>query len=233
MEGNRKILIVDNEDNIINILGIYLKNSNYSVCEAINGKEALILFEKINPSLVILDLNLPDIKGEELCISLRKKSMVPIIIATAKSKEEDILNGFEIGADDYIIKPFNPKQLVARVGMLLRRTDKEFNFQPDIISINQNEVTIDNLKHEVKKNGNIINFTFTEYNIFLMLVQNPDKVFSREELLKCVSKKQNSLNDRIIDTHIKNIRHKIQICSMELIKTVRSNGYKFTGETNL
>lgn len=230
--SSRKILLIDDEINIINVVRAYLENSNYIVYVAYNGQQALESFEKNNPSLIILDLMLPDIQGEEICITLRKKSRIPIIILTAKVKENEILNGFEIGADDYITKPFSPRQLVARVGTLFRRMEENYRLPSDIISVNENELVIDNSKHEVRKNGNIVKLTPGEYKILLMLVQNPGKVFSREELIKHAFGREYREYDRIIDTHVKNIRHKIEsnIMMPKLIKTIYAGGYKFTGE---
>jgi len=122
--SSKKIMVVDDEIKILEVIQSYLENNGYDVYTASNGEQALTLFEQIHPSLVILDLMLPDLSGEEICSWLRKRSRVPIIMLTAKIEEQDILTGLDIGADDYITKPFSPRQLVARVTALLRRTEK-------------------------------------------------------------------------------------------------------------
>lgn len=149
----RKILIVDDEPKITEVVRSYLENSNYQVYEAGNGKEALELFDRVQPSLIILDLMLPDLSGEEICRILRRKSRVPIIMLTAKAEEENILTGLNIGADDYVTKPFSPKQLIARVEALLRRTSQEAVPLANLISFGDDELVVNSLKHEVSRNG--------------------------------------------------------------------------------
>ena len=130
----KRILVVDDEPKIVEVVKSYLENSGYMVYDAYNGKQAYELFDKVNPSLIVLDLMLPDTTGEEICKTLREKSNVPIIMLTAKIEEEDILKGLGIGADDYITKPFSPRQLVARISALLRRTQDDSNSYMNIKS---------------------------------------------------------------------------------------------------
>lgn len=206
----QKIMIVEDEIKIVEVVKSYLENNGYSVCEARNGREALDKFEKENPALVILDLMLPDITGEEICQALRKKSRVPIIMLSAKVEEEDVLHGLNMGADDYVTKPFSPRQLAARVDAVLRRAGNELVPLSSLISFNNDELVIDTLKHEVKKYGNIINLTPNEYKLLLTMVKYPDKTFTREELIRIALGEDFNGYDRTIDTHIKNIRHKIE-----------------------
>jgi len=210
MTGNgRRILVVDDEVKIVEVVKSYLEHSGYEVYEAYNGAQVLSTFERIDPSLIVLDLMLPDMSGEEICKAIRKISRVPIIMLTAKVEEEDILKGLDIGADDYVTKPFSPKQLVARVGAVLRRAYEEPLPLSNIISFN-GDLVIDNLKHEVRKNNNVINLTPNEYKILMALVKYPKKTFTREELISMALGADFEGFDRTVDTHIKNLRQKIE-----------------------
>jgi len=227
----QKILVVDDEIKIVEVVKSYLENSGYSVLEAYNGEEALDKFEKENPALVILDLMLPDITGEEICKALRKKSRVPIIMLTAKVEEENVLEGLNIGADDYVTKPFSPRQLVARVEAVLRRTDYTLVPLSGTLSYNGDELVIDTLKYEVKRYGKVINLTPNEYKILITMVKYPDKTFTREELICMALGEDFDGYDRTIDTHIKNIRQKIESDprNPKYIITVHGVGYRFSG----
>lgn len=229
MEKKKKILVVDDEIKITQIIRAYLEKNEYEVFVALCGKDAIEIFEKYNPSLVILDLMLPDISGEELCKILRKKSRVPIIMLTAKSLEIDIVNGLNIGADGYILKPFSPKELVARITALLRRTQEDIIPLSNVLIFNNNDLIIDILKHEVKNDNNVINLTPTEYKILLTLIKYPNKVFTREELILKVFDENFDGYDRTIDSHIKNLRQKIET-NYKYILTVHGIGYRFGGE---
>ncbi|RJR06286.1 DNA-binding response regulator [Candidatus Parcubacteria bacterium] len=232
VSNTKKILVVDDEVKIVEVVKSYLENNGYSVCEAYNGKEALDKFNKVNPSLVVLDLMLPDISGEEICKTIRKKSRVPIIMLTAKIEEEDVLKGLNIGADDYITKPFSPRQLVARVAAVLRRLDDEAVPLSSILTYNNDDLVIDTLKYEVKKDGMIINLTPNEYKILMTMVKYPSKAFTREELICMVLGEDFDGYDRTIDTHIKNLRQKIENDpkTPKYILTVHGIGYRFGGE---
>ena len=227
-----KILVVDDEAKIVEVVKSYLENSGYAVCEAYNGKEALEKFEKENPILVILDLMLPDITGEEICKILRKRSRVPIIMLTAKVEEEDILKGLNMGADDYVTKPFSPRQLVARVEAVLRRANDALIPLSRIISFNNGDLVIDTLKYEVKKGGEVVNLTPNEYKLLLTMVKYPDKAFTRDELICMALGDDFDGYDRTIDTHIKNIRQKIETDpkNPKYILTVHGIGYRFVGD---
>ncbi|HHY60816.1 MAG TPA: response regulator transcription factor [Clostridia bacterium] len=228
----QKILVVDDEPKIVEVVKSYLENRGFAVVAAYSGQEALAKFETENPSLVILDLMLPDITGEEICQALRKKSRVPIIMLTAKVEEEDILRGLNIGADDYVTKPFSPRQLVARVEAVLRRAGDALVPLASILSFNQGELVIDTLKYEVKRNGEIINLTPNEYKLLLTLVRYPDKTFTREELITMAFGDDFNGYDRTIDAHIKNLRQKIEKDPKkpEYILTVYGVGYRFGGK---
>jgi DNA-binding response OmpR family regulator len=202
------------------------------VFTAYDGKRALELFERIGPSIVILDLMLPDLTGEEICRTIRKQSRAPIIMLTAKSDEEDILRGLDIGADDYVTKPFSPKQLVARVIAVLRRTAGDPVPLSNAFSFNHEDLVIDNLGHEVKKGGCIVNLTPNEYRILLTLVKYPKKTFTREELVNMALGEDFDGFDRTVDTHVKNLRQKIEDDpkAPKYLLTVHGVGYRFAGE---
>lgn len=232
MAGNsKKILVVDDEIKIVEVVKSYLENSGYTVYKAYNGKNALDMFDKTNPALVILDLMLPDITGEEVCSKIRNKSEVPIIMLTARVEEDDVLKGLDLGADDYVTKPFSPRQLVARVGALLRRTADEAMPLSNMISFNNNELLIDNLKHEVRKNGEAVYLTHNEYKILVILIKYPSRAFTREELIYMALGEDYDGYDRTIDTHVKNLRQKLENDSKNprYILTVHGIGYRFGG----
>ncbi len=229
-KNTKRILVVDDEQKIVQVVKSYLENAHYLVSTAFSGHEALLAFEKHAPSLVILDLMLPDMPGEEVCKILRGKSRVPIIMLTAKIEEEDILRGLDIGADDYVTKPFSPKQLVARVAAHLRRVGDETVHLSNIISFGE-DLVIDTARYEVKKRGHVINLTPNEYRLLMTMIRYPSKTFTREELVDMVLGQDYDGYDRTIDTHIKNIRQKIETDSKApvYILTVHGVGYKFGG----
>ncbi len=230
--SSKRILVVDDEVKIVEVVKSYLENSGYSVYEAYNGKDALERFEKVSPALVILDLMLPDITGKEVCRAIRKKSGVPIIMLTAKTEEEHILEGLTLGADDYITKPFSPRQLVARVEAVLRRSGGTSVPHSNVLSFGNNELTIDTVKFEVKKEGAVVNLTPNEYKILMTMAKYPDKTFTREELVFLVLGEDYDGYDRTIDTHIKNLRQKMENDpkNPKYILTIYGVGYRFGGE---
>lgn len=227
-----KILLVDDEEKIIEVVKSYMEHAGYEVYTANNGKQAMDLFEKASPALVILDLMLPDITGEEICKTLRKQSRVPIIMLTAKVEEEDVLRGLAYGADDYVTKPFSPRQLIARVVALLRRSSEQPILLSDIISYNNEDLIVNCVNREVKKKSNTVNLTPKEYSILLTLIKYPKKTFTREELISIAMGNDFDGFDRTVDTHIKNLRQKIETDPKvpTYILTVHGVGYKFGGE---
>jgi len=232
MALKQTILLVDDEIKITEVVKSYLENSGYRVVCAYNGKQALDLFEKNAPALVILDLMLPDITGEEVCKTIRKKTGTPIIMLTAKVDDTEIINGLEIGADDYMVKPFSPKQLVARVDAVLRRVTSDAIPLANESVFHGGELVIDSTRHEVRKNGIPLNLTPDEYQILWIMAKHPRKTFTREELIRFALGDDFEGYDRIIDTHIKNIRQKLGDDSRTpcYILTVHGVGYKFGGE---
>lgn len=226
-----KILIVEDERKIADIVKSYLEKDGFAVTVADTGQRALQLIrDKFD--LIILDLRLPDIDGETICSSIREFSDVPIIMLTAKSAEDDRVKGLGIGADDYVIKPFSPRELVARVKAHLRRTKKG---ERKVLSFNNGLLKIDTLSMEVRKRDRSIPLTATEFKILLSLAERPQVVFSRLQLVNMVQGYDFEGYDRVIDAHIKNIRHKIEDNpqSPVFIKTVYGAGYKFIGMPDL
>jgi len=226
------ILVVDDETKIVDVVKSYLEREGYRVFEAYSGSQALKRFEEDKPSLVVLDLMLPDMSGEEICQIIRRKSRIPIIMLTAKVEEEDILKGLNIGADDYITKPFSPRQLVARVQAVLRRTPDDELPLANIYSFEGGALVIDVEKHQVTKHGKIINLTPSEFSILTTLIKHPNKVYTRDELITHALGEDFFGYDRTIDSHIKNLRQKIEDDpkSPKLIITVHGVGYRFGGD---
>ncbi|GAA0737496.1 response regulator transcription factor [Clostridium oceanicum] len=223
MRGN--VLVVDDEIKIIEVVTLYLENEGYNVFSSLNGIDAIEKYKSCNPDLIILDLMLPDVSGEEICKRIRKESQVPIIMLTSKSTEEDILSGYSLGTDDYITKPFSPKQLVAKINAILKRVkiaeDTKLYFSDGLI--------IDPISHQVVKKGKEIDLTVSEYKLLLLLSHNPKRVFTRDEILDNITDDNSSVYDRIVDSHIKNLRIKLEndTKNPKYIKTIRGVGYKF------
>ncbi|MEZ7491901.1 response regulator [Pseudoalteromonas distincta] len=222
--ASQKILIVEDEENITEVLIAYAKQQNYET-EHFNSGKGVVSFVKQNAvDLILLDLMLPDVDGIELCKQIRAFSSLPIIMLTAKSEEIDRLQGLEIGADDYICKPFSPKEVVARIKAVLRRTS-----QPKTNIINHNNFQLHKDDYEARLNDKSIGFTAVEFKIFLLFISHVGRVFTREDIINNVYSDTTDISDRNIDTHIKNIRKKINDIQAGLnpIAAVYSVGYKF------
>lgn len=228
-ESKKQILVVDDEEQIVKVIELYLQKEGYQVHIAKDGQQALEIFNREEIDFVILDLMLPKISGEEVCKKIRIKSQVPILMLTAKDEEWDRVNGLNIGADDYLVKPFSVKELVARVKAILRRSSPD-TIKAEIIEFNNGELSIDISKRQVKKEGQPVDLTPTEFDLLSIMAQNRGKVFRREELIEKVLGYDYEGYDRVIDTHIKNLRHKIEDNSQQYIKTVYRIGYKFLEE---
>lgn len=218
------ILIVDDEIKITQVIKAYLDKEGYNCIVANNGEQALEYFYNNNFDLIILDRMIPDISGEDICKKIRETSMVHIIMLTAKIEDEDKIDGFNIGCDDYVCKPFNVKELVLRVKAVFRKMGEN----KDILKFSD-ELEINMLSHNVKVRGESVILTNTEYKILLLLAKNPSRVFSREQLLELTIDEHYEKMDRIIDAHIKNLRQKIELDTKKatIIQTVYGVGYKF------
>lgn len=227
----KKIFVVDDEIKILEVVKSYLEHEGFSVITETNGNNVLNTLKKEKPDLVILDLMLPGISGEELCKRIRQFSNVPILMLTAKVQESDKINGFSIGADDYLTKPFSPRELVMRVKAILRRTSDDVPLA-EVMSFNNDDLVVDFKAHTVKKKGVVVNLTPNEFKILKFLIRNPNRVFTREELIEKVMGFDYEGYDRTIDAHIKNLRQKIEDDTKNpvYIKTVYGVGYKFGDE---
>lgn len=232
MNQLKKIMIVEDEEKIVTVVKSFLESKGFAVIPAINGKQALELFEKDAISMVLLDLMLPELSGEEVCKALRRKSRVPIIMLTAKSDEADMLNGLGIGADDYITKPFSLKELYARIEAVLRRSSLDLTPLMQRNSYNDGDLTIDYESHVITKQSEEVKLTPNEFKLLITLVKYPNKVFTREELISSAFGIAFEGYDRTIDSHIKNLRQKIESDPKNpiYVKTIHGVGYKFGGE---
>ncbi len=227
---NNLILVVEDEKNISDVIKAYLEKENYKVITAFDGEQAIEIFKSNNVDLVILDLMIPKISGEKVCSTIRNISNVPIIMLTAKSDEESKIQGLTIGADDYVVKPFSPRELVTRVKALMRRSYRsDTTLAEKLIFKDELEIDIDKL--QVTKNNEVLDLTTNEFKILLALASNPKVVFTREQLINKAFGLDYEGFDRTIDTHIKNIRQKIETNPKkpEYIITVYGVGYKFEG----
>ena len=226
--ANEKVLIVEDEKKIADIVKSYLEREGFAVTLAPTGEEALRRF-KSGFDLVVLDLMLPDMDGEDVCRTIRESSDLPIIMLTARSSEDDRVKGLGIGADDYVVKPFSPRELVARVKAHLRRSRKD---ERKTLSFNKGLLKLDTAAVEVIKAGKKVPLTTKEFKILLLLAERPQAVFSRFQIVNAVQGYDFEGYDRVIDAHIKNIRHKIEDDPQRpvFVKTVYGAGYKFIGE---
>jgi DNA-binding response OmpR family regulator len=228
MNEKQTVLVVDDEEKILGLLKSYLEINGYAALCAKNGGEGMALFEGHAVSLILLDLMLPGLSGEEFCHRIREVSNVPIIMITAKTEEADIIRGLKMGADDYVTKPFSPRQLMARVEAALRRgacTGEARRF------LQYRGLVIDTEQRSVTLGGNTIAFTRDEYRVLCLLMSRQAKIFTREEIMDAVKGDDYDAFDRIVDAHIKKIRAKIGDDSKapEYITTVYGMGYRIGG----
>jgi DNA-binding response OmpR family regulator len=224
--NSRKILVVEDEKKIAEIVKAYLEKEDFRVTLAETGEKALSALKE-GFALIILDLMLPDMAGEDICRAIRKDLDVPIIMLTAKSGEDDRISGLGIGADDYVVKPFSPRELVARVKALLRRAGGP----KDVLSFNRGDLVLDSTRFEVRKKASPVVLTPTEFKLVQCLAEHPGQVFTRLQLVNVILGYDFDGYDRTIDAHVKNIRHKIEDNQKKplYLKTVYGIGYKFTG----
>lgn len=220
--SEKKILVVDDESRIRKLIKDYLRRGGYEVIEASDGEEALEIFYKTKDiSLIILDVMMPNLDGWEVLKEIRESSGVPIIMLTAKSEEEDELNGYSLGADEYVLKPFSPKVLVARVEAVLRRSLGE-----ETSIIENDGIRIDENAHEVTVDGKNVELSVREYDLLKYFMKNPGIALSREKILNSVWDYDYYGDARTIDTHVKKLRSKL-LDKGDLIKTIWGVGYKF------
>jgi two-component system response regulator ResD len=226
----KTILIVDDEEKIREVVVSYLQIEGYQTVEAGTGNQALEFVRRGNINLIILDLMLPDMSGEDVCRAIRQFSPVPVIMLTAKVSEDNRVHGLTLGADDYVVKPFSPRELTARVKANLRRAQDD-TLLAETISFQNGDLIIRPSKHEVYKKGSLVSLTPNEYKLLLILARHPNRTFTREELIEKVLGIDFEGDARSIDQHVKNLRHKIEsdLKKPQYIVTVFSVGYRFTG----
>lgn len=221
------MLVVEDEAHLRQVIELYLNKEGFEVLHAADGQEALQIFSARRPDLVILDLMLPKVDGWEVCRSLRRASQVPIIIVTARDEEVDRIVGLELGADDYVVKPFSPRELVARVKAVLRRGPE--HPVPEQGALHFPGLSIDQPRHEVRVGDELVYLTPTEFRLLWYLASHQGKVCTREELLERVWGYESASDARTVDVHIKRIRRKLASGRQErfTITTVWGLGYKF------
>lgn len=224
--ANNKVLIADDDINISELIKVYFEKDGFSTVTARNGKEAVELFKSEAPSIVILDVMMPEMDGWQVCREIRRVSNIPIIMLTAKGETFDKVLGLELGADDYMVKPFDPKELIARVKAVLRRSDtKEVSAEKELVFPN---LTINLTNYELKINGEITEVPPKELELLYFLASNPNRVFTREQLLEQVWGFDYFGDSRTVDVHIKRLREKLEGAESNWqLKTVWGVGYKF------
>jgi DNA-binding response OmpR family regulator len=225
----KKILVVDDELKIVKLVRAYLERAGFTVVTAHDGQEALAVFRYERPNLVVLDLMLPGMDGLDVCRAIRRSSDVPIIMLTARDEEVDRLIGLELGADDYIVKPFSPREVVARVRAVLRRTEGQ-PLEPKVVTAG--DVTLDLLHRTALVRGQPMELTTTEFDLLTVLARHPGQVFTRMQLLDLVQGQAYEGYERTIDAHVKNLRRKLgdDPRNPRYIVTVRGVGYKFSDQ---
>ena len=227
----QKILVVDDETSIVEFIEINLKRSNFDVLKAYTGTDGLLLLESEKPDLMVLDLMLPDMTGFDVCKKARLFSDVPIIILTAKGDDYDKIVGLESGADDYMVKPFNPWELIARIQAILRRVTKQQKNEEEKDNLVFGNMKIDSLGRKVWKDNKLIELTPREYDLLMLFSSNPGKSFSREEVRKSIWGHE-FIEERSIDVHIRRLRDKIEDKpeTPSMILTIWGVGYKSNPE---
>ena len=222
-----KILVADDDRNICELLKLYLEKEDYSVVLAGNGEEALARFDVENPDLILLDVMMPKLDGWQVCRELRKKSECPIIMITAKGETFDKVLGLELGADDYVVKPFEPKEIIARIKAVMRRTGKA-SAETDKKEVSYDKLTVNMTKYELKVDGKVVDTPPKELELLFHLASNPNRVYTRDQLLDEVWGFEYYGDSRTVDVHIKRLREKLEgVSDKWSLKTVWGVGYKF------
>ena len=207
---NKKVVVIDDEQSVLDVVRAYLEKDGFIVFVAANGREGLALAERMKPALIVLDLMLPDVSGEEICREIRARSDVPILMLTAKAAEDERVGGLQLGADDYLTKPFSPRELVARVHAVLRRSQGAEVPLVEVLSFDGGALEIDTIQHEVRRDGEAVDLTPNEYKLLVTLASYPGRVYSRFELINHVQGYDYEGYERTIDAHVKNLRKKIE-----------------------
>jgi two-component system OmpR family response regulator len=228
----KPILLIEDDRKIARVVKAYLEGEGFRVIHADRGKAALAAAQREVPLLVLLDLMLPDMPGEEIYQELRTYGDFPVIMLTAKSSEEERIAGFALGADDYVVKPFSPRELVYRVRALLKRTEASGNAGGAPLSFGRGALVVDGHRYQVLRKGAAVNLTPTEFKVLFTLASHPERVMTRDELVEKALGYRFEGYERSIDAHIKNIRQKIEDDPRDpsFILTVYGVGYKFIGK---
>ncbi len=227
--ADKKVLVVDDDVKTVEVVSLYLKHDGYNVIAAYDGNEALRLARESHPDLIVLDIMLPGPDGMEICRALRSDSDVPIIMLTARTEEENKLKGLDLGADDYIVKPFSTRELAARIRAVLRRLPEDECLRgPD--EITQGQLTVNFVNHQASLAGKILHLTPAEFKLLGTFIREPERVFSRSQLVEKALGYNYEGFDRSIDFHILNLRRKLEAdpSHPRYIKSVYGAGYKFT-----
>ena len=225
-----KVMIVDDDKNICDLLRLYLEKDGYNIILSHDGEEALVKFNALKPDIVLLDVMLPGIDGWQICREIRKKSNVPIIMITAKSETFDKVLGLELGADDYIVKPFDTKEVIARIKAVARRTGK-LPSKADTKELNYDKLSVNLTRYVLKVDGKVLDTPPKELELLYFLASNPNRVFTRDQLLDEVWGFEYYGDSRTIDVHIKRLREKLEgVSDKWSLKTVWGVGYKFESE---
>ena len=228
MGESGKIVVIDDEESVRDVVKAYLEKDGFTVYVADNGRDGLALAERRSPDLIVLDLMLPDISGEEICQEVRSRSDVPIVMLTAKASEDERIGGLIAGADDYLVKPFSPRELVARVHAVLRRTKGVETPLVEILRFDEGRLEIDTVKRAVLCDGAPVDLTPNEYKLLLALARYPGRAYSRFELVNRVQGYDYEGYERTIDVHVKNLRKKIEPdpARPRYVETVTGVGYR-------
>ncbi|ERI98595.1 MULTISPECIES: response regulator transcription factor [Eubacteriales] len=222
-----KILVVDDDKNICELLRLYIDKEGYQTVVAYDGKQALKLFEEEAPCLIVLDVMMPELDGWQVCREIRKSSDVPIIMLTAKGETFDKVLGLELGADDYVVKPFESKEIVARIKAVLRRTGTRAQAS-DVKEVRYDKLVVNLTRYELKVDGKIVDTPPKELELLYHLASNPNRVYTRDQLLDEVWGFEYYGDSRTVDVHIKRLREKLEGVSAQWsVKTVWGVGYKF------
>ena len=226
-EPNKKVVVVDDDPNVQEVTRAYLERDGYLVYVAGTAGAGLAVAERVKPGLIVLDLMLPDRSGEDVCREIRARSDVPILMLTAKASEDERVAGLALGADDYLTKPFSPRELVARVRAILRRTQVETPLV-EVLSFDGGALEIDTVQHEVRRGGQPVELTPNEYKLLQTLARYPGRVYSRFELINHVQGYDYEGYERTIDAHVKNLRKKIEPDPKHprFVETVFGAGYR-------
>jgi DNA-binding response OmpR family regulator len=227
-QSNKKIVVLDDDPSVQQVARAYLERDGYLVYVAGTAAEGVAVAERVKPGLIVLDLMLPDRSGEDVCRELRERSDVPILMLTAKASEEERVAGLALGADDYLTKPFSPRELVARVRAVLRRTQGGEQPLVAVLSFDDGALTIDTVQHEVRRDDELVDLTPNEYKLLITLARYPGRVYSRFELVDHVQGYEYEGYERTIDAHVKNLRKKVEPDPKEprYVETVFGVGYR-------